>query len=544
MRFRSLRPLLGLVAAAALSGGVRAAEPAPLHVAGTSICDASGATVVLRGVDICSLEWLNGGDHLLASVRQAIGPWHANLIRLPIAQDRWMGRMPDDASGPDRSDGGAAYRALVDRVVATAAAAGVYVLVDLHWSDMGRWGQDVTQHCMPDDNTLVAWRDIARRYANRPSVLFDAYNEPFGVAWDVWRNGGQVTEKGSTYHSPGMQGLLEAIRAAGADNIVAIGGLDYAFDLRGIGQGFALTGSNLIYSCHVYPSKSSDWDGAVAPAAKIAPLLIGEFGTDPVPGYARFMTRVIAWIGRHHYSGCAWCMHVAASPCLIADWRYDRTYWDGTYVWNWLRGGPSAPMRLSADGAASAGIALSWSAVPGAASYTVYRSSTGAEAQQTAIADHLTQARYVDVTADPQSTYYYRVTALAAGGESGLSPASGARLGSAGSIALPEPVFRLSTTVSSAAVNPHEPVTVTVRATDAGAPAGSIMIIGGVTDAAGNRLATKEFSHLAFAHGQTRTFTFSFSPAQPGAYATGAAAFGDGYSPRYAFAIGSPFVVK
>src|SRR5271169_469127 len=128
------------------------AAPSRLHTSGNALCDAAGTPVVLKGLNICSLEWTNSGDHLMASVRQAIDTWHATLIRLPIAQDRWEGRMPDDKSGPDRSEGGAAYRGAVDAVVAAASASGVYVLVDLHWSDMGVWGSNLGQHRMPDDN--------------------------------------------------------------------------------------------------------------------------------------------------------------------------------------------------------------------------------------------------------------------------------------------------------------------------------------------------------------------------------------------------------
>ncbi|MGH7996182.1 MAG: glycoside hydrolase family 5 protein, partial [Opitutaceae bacterium] len=238
------------------------AEPLALHASGTFLCDSAGRPVVLKGVNICSLEWTNSGEHILASVKEAVGPWRATLIRLPISQDRWEGKMPDDKTGPDRSDGGAAYRRIVDRAVATASAAGAYVIVDLHWSDMGVWGRHEGQHPMPDDNTAVAWRDIAAHFANNPAVLMDAYNEPYGVSWAVWRNGGSVTDGGTTYHSPGMQGLVDVIRGAGARNPIVIGGLDWAYDLSGVGKGYAIADPNIVYSSHIYPSKPADWDAA------------------------------------------------------------------------------------------------------------------------------------------------------------------------------------------------------------------------------------------------------------------------------------------
>ena len=69
--------------------------------------------------------------------------------------------------------------------------------------------------------TGTAWnsgKSLASTYKNHPAVIFDLYNEPHDVSWDIWRNGGQVTEKASrrnpakTYEAVGMQTLLDAVR--------------------------------------------------------------------------------------------------------------------------------------------------------------------------------------------------------------------------------------------------------------------------------------------------------------------------------------------
>ena len=39
------------------------------------------------------------------------------------------------------------------------------------------------------------WEAVAKAFANHPTVLFDLYNEPHDVSWQVWRNGGMVSEK-------------------------------------------------------------------------------------------------------------------------------------------------------------------------------------------------------------------------------------------------------------------------------------------------------------------------------------------------------------
>jgi len=41
----------------------------------------------------------------------------------------------------------------------------------------------------------LTWRAFAPVFANNPAVLYDLYNEPHDVSWDVWLKGGVVTDK-------------------------------------------------------------------------------------------------------------------------------------------------------------------------------------------------------------------------------------------------------------------------------------------------------------------------------------------------------------
>lgn len=81
---------------------------------------------------------------------------------------------------------------------------------------------------------------------------------------------------------------------------------------------------------------------------------------------------------------------------------------------------PAAPAGLSAtDGVAQ--VTLSWTAVPGAASYQVYRSTT--PGLQGSLLGTSTAANYADITALDGTSYHYRVTASNGAGE---GPASAA----------------------------------------------------------------------------------------------------------------------
>lgn len=317
------------------------AAPLPLHVAGTLLKNSRGQTVRLRGVNIPSLEWSNTGDHVLQSVSVAIGEWHSNAIRLPLSQDRWFGR----AEG--QTDGGAAYQQTVDTVVNAISARKAYVIVDLHWSDAGVWGKTIAQHKMPDPNSLLFWKDLARRYGNHPAVLFDLYNEPRDVTWEVWKDGGAVTETDKktraeiSYTTPGMQKLINALRDLGANNVVVVGGLDWAYDLSGLQKGFKLSdpgGAGIVYDTHIYPWKGTspdNWDPHVAIPAQDVPVIVGEVGCEPDPKQEdpnTWAPKILDYINRHGWSWTAWCFHTSASPRLLANWNYTPTPYWGAYV--------------------------------------------------------------------------------------------------------------------------------------------------------------------------------------------------------------------
>ena len=63
---------------------------------------------------------------------------------------------------------------------------------------------------MPDRNSLTFWKDVAEIYKDHPAVLFDLYNEPHDVSWDVWLKGGKVTEKNRRGANDDLRGRRDA----------------------------------------------------------------------------------------------------------------------------------------------------------------------------------------------------------------------------------------------------------------------------------------------------------------------------------------------
>jgi endoglucanase len=335
-----------------------------LHTAGNKIINEKGQEVRLAGVNICSLEWNSRGNNVLASTREVFTNWNCNLVRLPLSQDRWFGRV-SDWSTPKHPDGGKQYRKIVDDVIEIALSYGKYIVLDLHWSNAGEWGKNIGQHYMPDENSLEFWLDVAGKYSNNSAVLFGLYNEPHDITWEVWRNGGTVNEtenrgkpeeKNFTYITPGHQKIVNEIRALGANNIIAAGGIDWAYDLRGIASSYALTdtpeGNGIVYDSHIYPFK--EWDGKNHDAKVLCiagdyPVLIGEIGIDPdgqwgAARYPTWLSDMLDWIDRNRLNWAGWCFHIAAPPNMISDWKYTPTKHHGAIIKQRLLSYPNAPI--------------------------------------------------------------------------------------------------------------------------------------------------------------------------------------------------------
>jgi len=312
-----------------------------LHTQGNEILDDRGHSVVLRGVNVASMEWSSDGEgHLLDTLKVAVKDWHSNIVRLPMSQDRWFGK------APEQKDDGKAYRDLIKKAVDYCASNGCYILLDLHWNNVGQWGKNIGQHVMPDMFSLDFWKSCARDYRNQSAVLFDLYNEPHDTTWDTWLKGGDIDEERGPgarqgrfvpvkYHTPGMQEMLDTVRGTGARNMVVCGGLDWAYDLSGFLKGYQLKdprGRGVIYACHAYPNKGESidkWLAKLDAALPTIPVIMSEFGANNRGATANqpnaWAERVVKEMDQRHCNWIAWDLHPAAGPTLISDWKYTPT---------------------------------------------------------------------------------------------------------------------------------------------------------------------------------------------------------------------------
>ena len=313
----------------AMTKAVTPLAPGGYYVNGNTICTADGQAHLFHGVDRPSLEFEASGDHLSLSDFQLMASWNANVVRIALNQDHWLEGSPQ--YNPS-------YASIVDDAVHWAEEAGMDVILDLHWSDQGTLGScDQTkttsgtcQQTMADSNSVTFWQDVASIYKGDGRVLFELYNEPHDVPWNVWKSGGTVGVEAA-----GMQQLYDTVRATGADNLVVVGGLNWAYDLSGVPAN-RISGYNIVYATHPYlkgdaTTKPGGFDAAWGFLTKTDPVIVTEFGdgtdcaaktmfTDAVSTYD---SAVIAYADQHNASWTAWAWYPGSCtsfPSLISDW--------------------------------------------------------------------------------------------------------------------------------------------------------------------------------------------------------------------------------
>jgi endoglucanase len=286
--------------------------PGGYYVDGNTIYDAQDRPHLFHGLDRPSLEWMWSGDKLSQADYRLMASWKANVVRLSLNQGFWL---------PGSSAYAAGYERVVEQNVADIEAEGMDVILDLHWSDRGDLASKPAQQRMADQNSLTFWRAVAEKFKGDGRVVFELYNEPHDVSWDVWKNGGP---SGDGFTVTGMQALYNAIRETGAHNLVVVGGLRFAFDLSGVPQN-RIQGYNIAYASHPYnyaDKQPPSWNGAWGFLAATDPIMVTEFGDTTGSCATTYYTQVIDYANSHRMSwtGWAWFVSGCAFPSLIADW--------------------------------------------------------------------------------------------------------------------------------------------------------------------------------------------------------------------------------
>lgn len=237
-------------------------EPTPvevnghLRVVGTELQNEAGEPVQLKGVSSMWLNWESEGyAESPTALRWMRNNWKLSVIRAA------MGVEPEGAylSDPETA------KQQVYTIVDNAIDAGVYVIVDFH------------DHAAHEklDHAIAFFSEVAAKYAGEPNLIYEPYNEPQGVGWDVVK----------PYH----EAVVAAIRAQDGEAPIILGTPNWSQDVDKATED-PVDGTNLLYTLHYYACTHRSWlrqRGDVALARGMA-LFVTEFGA-PTP--------TAAWMG-------------------------------------------------------------------------------------------------------------------------------------------------------------------------------------------------------------------------------------------------------
>ncbi len=274
----------------------------PLHVESNAILDTAGKKFLLRGVRMPGLEPFLPTAADLDAVR-AMTPftfqilqqrWNMNAVRLPVSAPVW------------RRDG----QPYLDRVAAIVKAAnqtGLVVILAAH--------EDAASGASPDTGLPSAalpdfWRAWAAFFRDTPGVIFDLFNEPslrsipraspaahLPSDWQLWRNGGPLPN-GQT--AAGMQSLVDAIRSAGAQQIIAASSFQDPAAFLGFTPDAYLKDPNIVYETHPFLDSNATDTQRVANFGFLTgtfPVYAGSWGIpfgSPVPACTAIPSDVAA----------------------------------------------------------------------------------------------------------------------------------------------------------------------------------------------------------------------------------------------------------
>jgi hypothetical protein len=278
-------------------GSTVASAPAPtggfgIQIKGNQFVSAKdGSPVQIVGVVISGLEtgytsrwpqYANASTSFWASLINYQGSG-LNTLRLPLNEASWLnytcydsgngsaGKLYAPAAGGGYTpDPDSAYQATVKQAVANATAAGMYVILDLHWgAPNNAAGQPICPVGQPgfadNDHALAFWKSVADTFKGNPAVIFELFNEPYGTnVYNDWliqtgpgaytpgsdgnsllnggayspfdmqdnTNGNAMIKVNESWQVAGMQDMLNTIRGEGATNVVLSAPIGWAGEIE------------------------------------------------------------------------------------------------------------------------------------------------------------------------------------------------------------------------------------------------------------------------------------------------------------------------
>jgi len=315
-------------------------------VDGPLLKDASGNTVVLRGVslvDIGSLYAYGGNDSTAIKTRidkvLKVG-LQPHVIRIPVyPRTVPNGNYPTYSPapypvGPNAPSGNSQLTLTEDTYLSKilkpavdyVTQKGMYAIIDYHQIDDT---SDAVRTSAADANTF--WTYMAAKFKDYPNVIYEAYNEPMDTS-ETW-----------TDLKPRAQKWIDTIRAAAPNNVIIVPSGTWC-QKTGDAASSPPNGTNLMYTAHVYPGNwNSNFQAQVATAAAVAPVFFTEWGYVLNGSDRNLSTSSTTWgsdfrtiVDSNGGSWTAWVTDNSWTPNMFSDAVLTQLTDFGTFAKTWL----------------------------------------------------------------------------------------------------------------------------------------------------------------------------------------------------------------
>jgi len=407
-----------------------------LHTDGNKIKDPQGNVVVLRGVDLIDLgfleEWHGGAIEMLdrlTDLNDSQGNytgWYPRVIRINVTPS-------DAASGwphPFRPDNNDFYDNLLRPVVDYCAAKDMYAIVDWHYV------ANTYDHVA---STSAFWNYMAPRFADDSHVIFELFNEPINTSV------GDDTQDWLSVRND-MQTWIDIVRTYAPKNLILVAGPSWS-QVIGPVAASPLTGDNIVIVSHIYPGHwltnpaGDNWyTNHINTCLTRYPVFMSEWGFTSDVNYDDDWHGLMGTITNYgqplmdfrearQISNSAWvASYNWGPPMFYPDWSLRIGEGEmGGFVKDKLyvtkdddlpAGGdsiaPDAPSGFTATSRDYGIVPLNWddNAESDIYVYNIYRSTVSGEFGRRLNNEYLRDSNFIDNNVVPGITYYYVVTAI------------------------------------------------------------------------------------------------------------------------------------
>lgn len=337
--------------------------------------------------------------------------WSSDVVRtaMAVSENGNLGYLHDPNT----------HKARVKAVVDAAIANDMYVIIDWH-SHVAH-----TQRAA----AVAFFTEMAQTYKNTPNVIFEIYNEPLAVSW-------------SWDIKPYAVAVIDAIRNAGASNLVIVGTPNWSQDVDAAANDPLSDKTNVAYTLHFYAGTHGQYlrDKASYALSKGIPLFVTEWGSVNADGNG----------GVNYGETNAWVSFMKANNLSNANWALsDLSEGSAALTPGASTSGGWSSNQLTASGAFAKSIISGWPspsgtgptpscsevALPNTIQAESYCDMSGIQTETTSDAGGGQNVGYVDtgdwlkydVDVPASGTYKvsYRVASLNGGGVLQLEKAGG-----------------------------------------------------------------------------------------------------------------------